>query len=176
MKYKVEVIIDRPREEMLVLFQDVTFMKKWQPGFQSLEVLEGEPGEVGSKSRLTYLSKGKPSEIIETIVEKDLPDRFDFLYEAKGVKNWAKNRFVDQGDRVLWIAEHEFRFSGVMKAMGLTAYEEYDLKGKSYAGFTAEVAGVNTTKDLKDAIAKKYKISIDSPAIKSLAFLVNSIV
>lgn len=119
MKYKVEVIIDRPREEMLVLFQDVTFMKKWQQGFQSLEVLEGEPGEVGSKSRLTYLSKGKPSEIIETIVEKDLPDRFDFLYEAKGVKNWAKNRFVDQGDRVLWIAEHEFRFSGVMKAMGL---------------------------------------------------------
>ena len=119
MNYKVEVVIDRPREEMLVLFQDVDFMKKWQPGFQSLEVLAGDPGEVGSKSRLTYLSKGKPSEIIETIVEKDLPDRFDFLYEAKGVKNWARNRFIDQGDQVLWIAEHEFRFSGVMKAMGL---------------------------------------------------------
>ncbi|MBO1266265.1 SRPBCC family protein [Proteiniclasticum sp. SCR006] len=119
MKYKVEVMIGRPREEMLVLFQDMAFMKKWQPGFQTLEVLEGNPGEVGSKSRLTYLSKGKPSEIIETIVSKDLPDRFDFLYEAKGVKNWARNRFIDQGDEVLWIAEHEFRFSGVMKVMGL---------------------------------------------------------
>jgi saccharopine dehydrogenase-like NADP-dependent oxidoreductase len=59
----------------------------------------------------------------------------------------------------------------VLKAMGLTAYDEYDLKGKSYAEFTTEVAGVDSKNDLKDAIAKKYKISIDSPAIKSLAFL-----
>jgi len=119
MKYKVEVEIDTTRDKLLVLFQDVEFMKKWQPGFQSLVVLEGEPGEVGSKSKLTYLSKGKPSEIIETIVLKELPDRFDFLYEAKGVKNWARNKFIDQGDRVIWIAEHEFKFSGVMKVMGV---------------------------------------------------------
>jgi hypothetical protein len=119
MKYRIEVVIKKPRSEMLVLFQDVEFMKKWQPGFQSLEVIEGQPGEVGSKSRLTYVTKDKPSEIIETIILKELPDRFDFLYEAKNVKNWARNSFVDQGDQVLWIAEHEFAFSGIMKALGL---------------------------------------------------------
>ena len=119
MKYKIELKIDITREKMLVLFQDVDFMKKWQPSFQSLDVLEGVPGEVGSRSRLSYMSNGKPSEIIETIILKELPDRFDFLYETKGVKNWARNRFVDQGDQVLWIAEHEFQFSGFMKFFGL---------------------------------------------------------
>lgn len=119
MKYKIELEINKPRDEMLVLFQDMEFMKKWQPGFQSLEVLDGQPGELGSKSKLTYLSKGKPSDIIETIILKELPDRFDFLYEAKGVKNWARNTFVDRGERVMWVAEHEFEFSGIMKFWGL---------------------------------------------------------
>lgn len=119
MKYKIELKIDITREKMLVLFQDVDFMKKWQPSFQSLDVLEGVPGEVGSRSRLSYMSNGKTSEIIETIILKELPDRFDFLYETKGVKNWARNRFVDQGDQVLWIAEHEFEFSGFMKFFDL---------------------------------------------------------
>ncbi|MDW7661867.1 MAG: SRPBCC family protein [Bacillota bacterium] len=119
MKYKIELEINKPRDEMLVLFQDVEFMKKWQPGFRSLEVLDGQPGEVGSKSKLTYLSKGKPSEIIETIILKELPDRFDFLYEAKNVKNWARNSFVAKGEKTLWIAEHEFKFSSFMKLFGL---------------------------------------------------------
>ena len=119
MKYKIELEINKPRDEMLVLFQDVEFMKKWQPGFQSLEVLEGHPGEVGSKSKLTYVTKDKPSEIIETIILKELPDRFDFLYEAKNVKNWARNSFVAKGEKTLWIAEHEFEFSGMMKIFSL---------------------------------------------------------
>lgn len=110
MKYKIELEINKPRNEMLVLFQDVEFMKKWQPGFQSLEVLDGQPGEVDSKSKLTYLSKGKTSEIIETIILKELPNRFDFLYEAKGVKNWARNSFVDKGEKTLWIAEKSSNF------------------------------------------------------------------
>jgi hypothetical protein len=118
-KYKIELEINKPRNEMLVLFQDVEFMKKWQPGFQSLEVIEGQPGEVGSKSKLTYVTKDKPSVIIETIILKELPDRFDFLYEAKNVKNWARNSFIDKGQKTLWIAEHEFKFSGFMKLFGL---------------------------------------------------------
>lgn len=119
MKYKVEVEIAIPRNEMLKLFQDIEFMKTWQSTFQDLVVIEGQPGEEGSKSKLTYLSKGKTSEIIETIVLKALPDRFDFLYEVKGVKNLVENVFVDKGDKVLWIAKHEFKFSGFMKLLGL---------------------------------------------------------
>ena len=62
----------------------------------------------------------------------------------------------------------------VMKAMGLTGYEKYDLKGRSYAEFTAEVAGVDAAKDIENSLANKYRVSIDSPAIRSLAFLDSS--
>jgi hypothetical protein len=114
MKYKIELEINLPIDVMLELFQDMDFMKKWQTEFVSLEVLEGEPGTVGSKSKLVYVNKGKTSEIIETIIKKELPNEFNFIYEAKGVKNWANNRFIDKGNQTIWIAEHEFKFSGFM--------------------------------------------------------------
>lgn len=119
MKYKVEVIIDVPRSRMLELFEDMEFMKKWQVGFDSLTVIEGKAGTVGSKSSLKYINKDKESEIIETILKKELPDTFNFLYEAKGVTNWANNTFVEKGEQTLWIAEHEFEFSGLMKLLAL---------------------------------------------------------
>lgn len=119
MKYKVELMIDVPRSRMLELFEDMEFMKKWQVGFDSLTVIEGKPGTVGSKSSLKYLNKGKESEIIETILKKELPDTFNFLYEVKGVRNWANNTFIEKRDQTLWIAEHEFEFGGLMKLLGL---------------------------------------------------------
>lgn len=117
MKYKVEVTIDIPRDKMLILFEDMEFMKKWQNGFESLAHIEGNLGEVGGKSVLKYNSKGKTSEIVETILQKDLPNTFNFLYEAKGVENIANNTFVDLGKETKWIVEHEFKFTGFMKLM-----------------------------------------------------------
>jgi hypothetical protein len=95
MKYKIELKIDITREKMLVLFQDVDFMKKWQPSFQSLDVLEGVPGEVGSRSRLSYMSNGKTSEIFETIILKELPARFEFSGFMK-LFGLMKGMFVKQ--------------------------------------------------------------------------------
>ena len=59
MKYKVEVIINIPRDKMLELFQDMKFMKKWQEGFESLTHLEGTPGEVGAISLLNKILKAR---------------------------------------------------------------------------------------------------------------------
>lgn len=58
----------------------------------------------------------------------------------------------------------------IIKALGLTTYDEYVLKGKSYAEFVAEVAGMDA-EALKSEIAKKHNISIDSPAIEAMEFL-----
>lgn len=119
MKYTVTVEINCPRDEMLEYFQDMTFMKVWQPNFQSLQVLEGQPGCVGSVSKLSYLEREKPSVIKETILHKALPDDFNFLYEAKGVVNYANNHFIDQGESCLWQATHTFEFKGLMKILNL---------------------------------------------------------
>ena len=59
----------------------------------------------------------------------------------------------------------------VMKALGLTGYDEYELKGKTYADFMAEVAGLDNSENLKTAIADKHNISTSSPAIEAMEFL-----
>lgn len=119
MKYQVEIEVNRTRESFLEIFLDSDLYKKWQPGFQAFNIVKGNPGEVGTQSKLVFLTNGKATVIDETIIKKELPDQIDFLYESKGTRNWARNRFVDHGDKTLWIAEHEFKFPGVMRIMEL---------------------------------------------------------
>lgn len=59
----------------------------------------------------------------------------------------------------------------VLKALGMTGYDEYDLRGRTYADFTAEVVGLDASTALKEKIATKHAISMDSPAIKAMEFL-----
>ena len=55
-----------------------------------------------------------------------------------------------------------FRYKGwcealdALKALGLTSYDIYDLKGKSYLNFVVEVAGLEKGLEIKSAIASKY--------------------
>ena len=119
MKYTREVVIDLPRDRVIELFDNPDNLPKWQEGLQSFEHVSGEPGQPGAKSRLVYDHRGRHIEMIETITERNLPDEFSGTYETEGVWNGMKNRFVeDAPDRTRWIAESEFRCSGLkMKLM-----------------------------------------------------------
>lgn len=119
MKYKIEITIDLPRDQFLELFEDLEFMKKWQPTLKSLEVISGEPGQVGSKSVLKYEKNGKPSQIEEEIIKRDLPYEFDFIYRAGVVTNWAYNRFEEVDGKTIWSATHEFKFGIAMFFLNL---------------------------------------------------------
>lgn len=59
----------------------------------------------------------------------------------------------------------------LMKALGLTQYDEYPLSGFSYSDFTAKVAGLEKATDLKMAIAEKFGLSSDAPALEALDWL-----
>jgi len=111
MKYTIKVTVNVSRDRFLELFESLEFMKQWQPALEKLEHFEGEKGENGAVSYLHYKENGKPSVIKETIINKQLPNTFDFLYEADGVTNYAYNQFIDQGDSTTWIATHQFKFS-----------------------------------------------------------------
>ena len=120
MKYTSEMTIDLPRERVIELFDSTENLYQWQPGLQSFEALDGEPGQPGAKSRLVYDENGRRIEMVETIVRRDLPDAFTATYEAKGVKNWAANCFVEEDPgHTRWVMENEFKFSGLMALMGL---------------------------------------------------------
>ena len=135
MKYQVEIEINRPIKDVIPLFDSFENLKEWQPGLQSYEHLEGNPGEVGAKTRLIYDERGKDVEMIETIIKRNLPEEFTALYEAKGVRNWSKHIFVENGpNQTKWINENIFNFSGMMKIMGFfmkSAFTKQTLKDLS---------------------------------------------
>lgn len=120
MKYALDIDIDRPRDEVVALFDDPDNLKHWQPGFLSFEPLAGTPGEPGAQSRLRYTMGKGELEMVETITERALPERFAGTYAAKGVENSVVNRFeeLDGGARTRWHLESDFRFTTLsMKLM-----------------------------------------------------------
>ena len=115
MKYTSEVVIDLPRERVIKLFDNGDTLTKLQEGLQSYEHVSGEPGQPGAKSRLVFDRRGRRFEMIETIIERNLPDEFSGTYETESGWNLIKNRFVEEGpDRTRWIAETEYRSSDLM--------------------------------------------------------------
>lgn len=119
LKYTNEVTIQKPIDQVTALFADPTRISEWQPGFISMEQLEGVPAQVGSKVKLRYKMGKREIEMIETITVNDLPREFSGYYEAKGVKNGVNNYFEAlNDDSTRYYAENEFHFSGFMKLMG----------------------------------------------------------
>jgi hypothetical protein len=88
-------------------------------GLQSFKHLSGVQGQPGAKSELKFLMGKKEVEMIETILVRNLPDEFTGTYEAKGVYNLVKNKFVKISDtQTKYISENEFQLTGVMKIVG----------------------------------------------------------
>lgn len=120
MKYTSEIEINQPIDKVINLFDNADNMKKWMEGLQSFEHLSGTPGQVGAKSKLVFKMGKRELEMIETITVKDLPREFSGSYEAKGVFNIVKNKFIALPDnRTRYISEQEFQFKGFMKLFGL---------------------------------------------------------
>ena len=119
MKYQQEIIIQRPRKEVVEMFSNPDNMKHWQRGFIFMKPINGEPGAEGSQNLLKYEMGKREIEMTETILTNNLPQEYTATYEAKGVYNFQKNRFLDTPeDHTRWISENEFRFSGFMKLFG----------------------------------------------------------
>jgi hypothetical protein len=133
MKFTCEVIIDLPCERTIELFDDVNNLKKWMIGLESFEHLSGEPGHPGAQSHLLFNEDGRKLEMTETITVRNLPDEFSGIYETRGVKNIAINRFINEGaEKTRWVAEHEFQFNGIMKLMGLLMRGAFPKQTKKY--------------------------------------------
>jgi hypothetical protein len=59
-------------------------------------------------------------EMIETIITRNLPEEFSGIYEAKGVFNLVKNKFVKLSEtKTKYITENEFQFKGFLKIIAI---------------------------------------------------------
>lgn len=119
MKYTSEIEINQPVEKVIELFDNPSNLPKWMKGLQSFEPISGTPGQAGAKSRLKFKMGNREIEMIETITLRNLPTEFSGTYEAKGVFNIVKNKFIElPGNRTRYVSEQEFQFKGIMKIIG----------------------------------------------------------
>ncbi|HMQ08740.1 MAG TPA: SRPBCC family protein [Saprospiraceae bacterium] len=118
MKYLTDIEINKPIDKVIELFDNPANMDKWMEGLQSFEHISGTPGQPGAKSKLKFKMGKREIEMIETITVRNLPDEFSGTYEAKGVFNIVKNKFVKLSEsKTKYISEQEFQFQGFMKVI-----------------------------------------------------------
>jgi hypothetical protein len=109
MKYTSEIIIGLPLDKFMEKMDNSENMKHWQKGLVSYEQLEGKPGEVGAKMKLSYKFKKREMELIETITHKKLPNEFNMTYTTKGMKNHVENLFEQTPEgQTKWTSNTEF--------------------------------------------------------------------
>ncbi len=136
MKYTTRVEIDLPRERVVAPFDNPDHYSAWQASLVSLERLEGEAGQVGTRTKLHHKMGRREVTMLETVTERTLPDRFTATYEADGVYNEAINRFEElEGGRTAWTIDTVFRCTGFMWLM--TTLLPWMFKSQTKAVMTA---------------------------------------
>lgn len=132
MKYTSEIVINKPIDRVIELFDNPDNMGKWMEGLISFEHISGKQGQPGAKSRLKFKMGKREIEMIETINVRNLPDEFSGTYEAKGVFNVVKNYFQPMPDnKTKYITNNEFQFKGYMKIIAMLmpgAFKKQSLK------------------------------------------------
>jgi uncharacterized membrane protein len=73
MKYSSTIIIDRPIEQVVALFDNPDNLSNWMEGLRSFEHLEAEPGHSGARSRLRFRMRKREMDMTETVTERNLP-------------------------------------------------------------------------------------------------------
>ncbi len=116
MKYSQSITIEKPINEVVDKIDSFENLQFWQDGFQGYTHLKGEPGSIGAQTMLHYSIKGKPLDLKETIIERNLPIIFKAKYECEPMDNLMTIRLIPDGEtKTIYECEVEYtRFNGVM--------------------------------------------------------------
>ncbi len=112
MTFTCSVEINADIAKVQSIFLDSSTLKYYQDGFKSKTLISGIEGTKGAKSKLVY----EKLELIETILNSDLPDSFLGLYEHKHMTNTMKVSFSSITDtKTLYTTEIEYtKFNGFL--------------------------------------------------------------
>jgi hypothetical protein len=111
MKFDCSIHILKPIEVVATLFKDPEALKQSQKDFVEIVHLNGVKGEAGAKSQLIY----KKFDLIETIIQNNLPNSFYAKYEHKNMSNTMLCRFIA-------ISENETKFSSEIEYTELKGF------------------------------------------------------
>jgi len=115
MKFKLELTINKSRNEVWKTFNNPGNISKWQPSLTRFELLSGTQGQPGAVSKLTYEEGGREFSLVEKVIYQEEPHRLDAVYENEFTDNPMRNTFIEQAEnQTLWMVEMEFKFKTIM--------------------------------------------------------------
>ena len=116
MKFTCEVLINKPLQEVAALMDNIENLKHWQDGYISHKHISGEPGKVGSITKLVYKQGKREFDLIETILVNNRPHEFTGQYVHTHMENNMENLFtaVDE-NTTKWVANIDYyKLNGIM--------------------------------------------------------------
>jgi len=132
MRYSQSIVINQSRAKVIELYGDPSKLKEWQAGLKSIDLLSGEAGKEGAKTKLFYQRDDQALEMLETITDRSTPGEFHATYETKDIVNIQENYFRAINDKQTeWVSISTFKFKGVKKVifkLMKSAFKEQSLK------------------------------------------------
>jgi uncharacterized membrane protein len=132
MKFKTELLINKPRPYVWKFFSDRENIKLWQPTLTKIESIRGIEGQPGAESKWTYEENGRQFSLTERVLHCEEPARYDSLFENAFATNTARNEFAEQNsNETLWTVETEYTFKTfLMKVLGPFFKKNYVLRSQ----------------------------------------------
>lgn len=120
MKVSHTVVIECPIETVWELFDDVDNMLEWQDELQSYEMVEGEPGEIGSVRSQKIKQMGVTQQLTATLLEREPPHHSAMHYEGAQAPFTAFDEFEDLGDGTTeWTSTLDVKLGMLQKPLEL---------------------------------------------------------
>ncbi len=118
MKFTQEIEIDKPIDAVVAIFDNPENFDKWMPDLLSYHPINSASRNTGAQFKMIFkMGKGE-MEMVETIINHNLPDELSATYEAKGIFNTIKYGFTQlTPHKTRYFAENEFKMKGYLKVM-----------------------------------------------------------
>lgn len=122
MKLKVEVSINRHIDRVSELFGNHENTIKWMNGLRSVELISGERGQPGARSRVQMVNGFISLNMTETVHVRDLPTEYSFRYDADSFTSHSRNCFKPVDDsKTIFTMSQTIKFKGALKMTGILA-------------------------------------------------------
>jgi len=116
LKFRSEVEIEKPIEELIVLIQNPEVTLKWLEGLRSVKHVSGELRQPGAISKVVFDSPAGRLLITETVVSNDLPQEYIMRYDGQGYVSYSNYSFekVSKGS-TRFILQQDVELKGALR-------------------------------------------------------------